>query len=131
MHPPHPVDFFSMSLSENDHIVKSPYLAFVFLALSPALVVGDVESRQSARAGRLITKQALTKAWHSLDMIFHKASNGFDGVAILEFGSQGIRRGGCVFFFICLQGPLKKGLKVRGFRLAGHVAFKDMSDMHP
>ena len=43
-------------------MVRSPYLALVFLTLSPALVVGDVESGQSARAGRLITKQALTKA---------------------------------------------------------------------
>ena len=42
-------------------IVKVPYLVPVFLTLSPALVVGDVENGQSARAGKLLTKQALTK----------------------------------------------------------------------
>jgi len=118
-------------------VVKSPYLALVFLTLGPALVVSDVESGQSARAGRLITKQALTKVWHSLDrlcLILQKASNGFDGVAILEFDGQRMlcQRDACRFLIICLQGTFQEGLKLAARPgHVTHVAFKDMSDMHP
>jgi hypothetical protein len=58
-----------MSLYENDLNGENPYLSLVFLTLSPALVVGDVESGQRQRVGRSMTKHALTKAWlasHSL-----------------------------------------------------------------